>query len=68
MLDPHFLPLEPPTDPAANEPNRRDDQRIYLQHPTMQIRIAYWRGRVADLLMVRLGYREISREEYLANQ
>lgn len=56
--------IEPEINLAAYEPERRADQIIYLQHPTMQLRIMYWRGRVADLLIDRLGYTEITKEQY----
>lgn len=70
MLDPHFMPTEStpqmPVDPSSFDPQRDPSRVIYLEHPNRKLRIIYWRGRVADLLIDRLGYTEITREAYYA--
>ena len=52
------------TKPEPEHSTKTDGQKIYLQHPTLPLQIVYWRGRVAELLVERLGYIEITQAEY----
>jgi len=66
-MRPHFTDQDDDeTEPIT--PETESDNVIYLQHPTDPLlRLRLWRGPVAKTL-IRYGYREISREEYEAEE